>query len=454
MRHKLTEQIDIFHTMGRNEIAKELKGISDVLDANPEVLDPVYKDLTIASRSDTGRTGMTAEQVLRSAILKQYRNLTYEELAFHLEDSKSFRSFARLDMGQYPVSSVLQDNIKCITEGTWEAINRILVRSADKDKTEKGRKVRIDATAVETNIHTPSDSTLLCDGVRIITRWLEDGQKLNPRPMYEYSDHNRVMKKRFKKILNSKKEETRKAAYKDLIHYAGLVCEYAEDSIVSLSLLKGNTDTDTLHAVALRNRIEKALVLLKRVIDQTERRVFKGEKVPANEKVVSFFETHTDIIEKGNRDTEFGHKVFFTTGSSNLVLDCVIEKGNPADSTKYIDMVNRQKEIFGQVPLKTVADGAFASKENLLNGKEAGVRDVAFSKKRGLKVLEMVKSTWVYRQLHNFRAGIEANISHLKRSFGLRRCNWTGWEGFKQYVWSSVVSYNLLALARLNLKTA
>ncbi len=119
-----------------------------------------------------------------------------------------------------------------------------------------------------------------------------------------------------------------------------------------------------------------------------------------------------------------------------------------------MDMLDRQKEIFGQVPLKTVADGGFASKENLYKGKEAGVRDVAFSKKRGLKVLEMVKSTWVYRQLHNFRAGIEANISHLKRSFGLRRCNWTGWEGFKQYVWSSVVSYNLLALARLNIKTA
>ena len=149
MRHKLTEQIDIFHTMGRNEIAKELKGISDVLDANPEVLDPVYKDLTRESRSDTGRIGMTAEQVLRCAILKQYRNLTYEELEFHLEDSKSFRSFARLDMGQYPVSSVLQDNIKCISEGTWETINRTLIRSADKDKTEKGRKVRIDATAVE-----------------------------------------------------------------------------------------------------------------------------------------------------------------------------------------------------------------------------------------------------------------------------------------------------------------
>src|SRR3972149_71023 len=118
---------DILHTMGRNEIAKELKGISDVLDANPEVLDPVYKDLTIASRSDTGRTGMTAEQVLRSAILKQYRNLTYEELAFHLEDSKSFRAFAKMRMGQDPSSSTLQENIKALSVESWESVHQAIL---------------------------------------------------------------------------------------------------------------------------------------------------------------------------------------------------------------------------------------------------------------------------------------------------------------------------------------
>ena len=130
-----------------------------------------------------------------------------------------------------------------------------------------------------------------------------------------------------------------------------------------------------------------------------------------------------------------------------------MERGNPGDTAQFMPLVERQEEIYGRVPRQIATDGGYASKANLAKAKEAGVKDVSFSKKRGLTVLDMVKSNWVYKRLKNFRAGIEANISHLKRSFGLRRCNWSGWEGFKKYVLSSVVSYNLLLLARLKLKT-
>ncbi|MBM4286202.1 MAG: transposase, partial [Deltaproteobacteria bacterium] len=107
-------------------------------------------------RTDTGRQGMTAEQVLRCAILKQYRELTYEELAFHLEDSLAFRSFARLGMGQYPCGSTLQENIIAISAETWEAVNRALLEQAAQKKVEKGRAVRLDSTVVETHIHHPT----------------------------------------------------------------------------------------------------------------------------------------------------------------------------------------------------------------------------------------------------------------------------------------------------------
>lgn len=397
---------------------------------------------------------MTAEQVLRVTVLKQYRNLNYEELAFHLEDSRAFRSFARLNMGQYPCDSVLQENIKAISDSTWEEINRIIINSASAQKIETGRKVRIDATAVETNIHEPSDSKLLCDGIRVITRWLERGKRLNPTPGYSFADHRRVMKKRLMVILNSKKEDKRLLAYKDMLHYARLVTGYSEAAMESLASFTGTTAQDALSAKGISEKIRKALELLKRVIDQTERRVLNKEQVPASEKVVSFFEPHTDIIKKSNRDTQYGHKVFFTTGATSLILDCLIEQENPADSTKYMPMLARQKDIYGRMPRQVSADGGFASKENLREAKDTGVKDVAFSKKRGLNVLDMVKSNWVYKQLRNFRAGIEATISTLKRSFGLRRCNWTGWEGFKQYVWSSIVSYNLLLLARQKMKDA
>ena len=453
MRKKRQEQLNLFQALGSNDIAKELGEISLILDANPHVLDYVYSDLTKGSRVDTGATGMTAEQVLRAAILKQSRQLTYRELAFHLEDSKAFRAFTRLEMGNYPCFSTLQYNINQISSTSWNEINKILIRLTATTGVESARKIRVDATSVLCAILKPSDSSLLRDGVRIITRWLQRGQRFSLPAKYDYADHRRVMKKRFTEILNSKKEDTRVAAYKEQMKYACRVCGYAKTALPIIEKAYCKTSEEQATLDKLVTKIKNAHTLLLRVIDQTERRVIKKESVPSGDKVTSFFETHTDIIVKKNRETNFGHKVVFTSGSSNLILDCFMERGNPADTEQLMTMMERQKEIYGRMPRQVATDGGYASKDNLAKAKEAGIKDVAFSKKRGLAILDMVKSTWVYKQLKNFRAGIEANISALKRAFGLRRCNWSGWEGFQQYVWSAVVSYNLLVLARVKLKT-
>jgi len=454
MRYKFNPQLNIFTTMARNQIAKELREMSKVLDATPKVVELAFQDLTRSARPTTGREGMTAEQVLRCAILKQYRQLTYEELAFHLEDSDSFRGFARLEMGQYPCKSILQQNIKALREETWEAIHREIIGYAKKEKIESGRKVRIDATCVETDIHHPTDSSLLADGVRIITRWLAEGKELTPTPDYQYCDHQRVVKKRVILILNAKKETVRLQAYRDLLVYAGKVREYALAAIPELHAHRGQDITDLYAGRVLAEQLERAVGILGRVIDQTDRRVFKNESVPASEKVVSFFEDHTDIIVKKRRETEFGHKIFLTGGVSTMILDCLILRGNPADSEQYIPVLERLKESQGRMPRQVSADGGFASKDNLAYAKGNGVKDAVFAKKRGLSVLDMAKSTWVYKVLRNFRAGIEAGISTLKRAFGLDRCTWKGWEGFGRYVWSSIVSYNLLVLARTKLDPA
>lgn len=451
MRMKFNPQMNMFMTMPRNKIAKELLAISKVLDETPKILDAVYQDLIRSARPTTGREGMTAEQVLRCAILKQYRQLTYEELAFHLEDSDAFRVFSRLEMGQYPGKSILQENIKSLREETWEIIHREIISYAKEAKIETGRKVRIDATAVETDIHHPTDSTLLADGIRIITRWLTEGKELHPSPDYQYSDHRRVVKKLVLTILNAKKENVRLDAYKDLLKYAGKVRKYALSAIPELKAHQGLELADLFAGKVLAEKLERAIGILDKVINQTDRRVIKGEKVPVSEKVVSFFEDHTDIIVKKRRETEFGHKIFLTGGSSTMILDCLITRGNPADSDKYETMLERQKNLYGRMPRQASADGGFASKNNLAFAKEHKVKDAVFAKKRGLTVFAMAKSAWVYKKLRNFRAGIEAGISVLKRAFGLDRCTWKGWEGFGRYVWSSIVSYNLLVLARTEL---
>ena len=154
---------------------------------------------------------------------------------------------------------------------------------------------------------------------------------------------------------------------------------------------------------------------------------------------------------KGGRDIQYGHKLNFTTGKSGMVLDVYIEEGNPADAARLCPMLQRQQEIYGRPPRQAAADGGYASKENLREAKELGVKDVAFHKRRGIKVEDMVKSNWVYKRLYKFRAGVEGNISCLKRRFGLSRCTWQGLERFKAYVWASSVAYNLLQLARIQI---
>lgn len=446
--------MSLFSVTMRHDIGKELAAISSILDATPKMLDLVFADLTRESRKDTGREGLTAEQVLRCVVLKQFRSLSYEELAFHLEDSKSFRAFARLEMGQYPSSSTLQENIKPLSEETWEAVHICLMQYAMEAGIETGRKVRIDSTVVESNIHDPSDSTLLWDGIRVITRWLEEGHALAPRPDYSYCDHCRVVKKRLMVILNAKKQEDRISAYRDMTHYASKVVGYANKAIPVLQAYQANGLGDMLAAMNLAAQLKRAVGLLEKVISQTERRVFRNEKVPVADKVTSFFEDHTDIIVKKRRETHFGHKIFLTGGKSNLILDCLIAKGNPADSDQYIPMLERYKGSFSMVPRQVSADGGFASKNNLTEARGLGVKDAVFAKKRGLSVIDMAKSSWVYKKLRNFRAGIEANISTLKRAFGLDRCNWKGWEGFRRYVWSSIFAYNLQVIARIKLEAA
>src|SRR3981081_3945329 len=154
---------------------------------------------------------------------------------------------------------------------------------------------------------------------------------------------------------------------------------------------------------------------------------------------------------KGGRDVQYGHKLNLVTGKSGLILDVVVEAGNPADAESFHTRPERQNARCGVPASQVPADGGYASLDNLTTAKAHGVNDVAFHKKRGLAVEDMVKSGWVYRKLRNFRAGIEAGISCLKRAYGLARCTWRGLDHFKTYIWSAVVAHNLVLFARFKL---
>jgi IS5 family transposase len=387
---------------------------------------------------------MTAEQAVRAAIAKQMFNFTYKELAFHIVDSKSLRRFMRIGIADKGFKkSTLNKNIKALSAQTWEAINGQLVQYAAEEKIEKGREVRIDCTVVESNIHEPTDSSLLWDSVRVLTRLLHRAkEEYGLRVLFQ--DHSRRAKRRLLGIMNSRSKKDRKSKYVDLIKVTNKSIGCAQKAIAAIDQVASIS-----HAlITLRLDLNQYSQLASRVVDQTQRRVLLGENVPAADKVVSLFETHTDIIVKDRRDTFFGHKICLTGGASNLIVDCLIVDGNPADSSLTVDMLDRQKQLYGKYPLKVALDGGFASKENLNKAKEKQIKDVCFAKKRGLEVEDMCRSQWVYDRLRRFRAGIESGISWVKRCFGMTRCTWKGLRSFRSYVWASIVSANLLTLAR------
>ncbi|MCK4729582.1 MAG: ISNCY family transposase, partial [Desulfobacterales bacterium] len=397
----------------------------------------------------TGANGMTAEQVVRAAIIKQMGEYSYEDLAFHIVDSICYRKFCRIGIADKGFKkSALCSNIKALSPGTWEAINRVIVADAKDKDIEKGREVRIDCTVVSSNIHKPLDSSLLWDSVRVIIGILVQAKALFDDLDIRVTDHTKRAKRRMLGIMNAKNKKSRKKLYIDLLKVAYKTIGYAQTAVPLLAEYVCSDPIDMIKARSMAEDLKKYIELTYQVIDQTERRVIHGESVPASEKIVSIFEPHTDIIVKDRRETFYGHKICLTGGSSNLIVDCVIVEGNPADSTLTDQMIDRQKDIYGRYPLKVALDGGFASKENLESAKGKGVKDVCFAKKRGLAVEDMCRSEWVYKRLRRFRAGVESGISWLKRCFGLSTCIWKGLRSFKSYVWASIVSANLLTLAR------
>ena len=178
MRQERTVQASIFDLFADHEIGRELKTMSQWLDEHRELIGLAEEDLRRHGVKETGREGLPAESVLRCALLKQHRQLSYEELAFHLEDSASFRAFARLPLSLTPKKSVLQRTISAIRAETWEAINRILLASVRQEKVETGKVVRLDSTVAAALMHEPSDSSLLWDGVRVMVRLLKAADAL------------------------------------------------------------------------------------------------------------------------------------------------------------------------------------------------------------------------------------------------------------------------------------
>jgi len=420
--------------------------MSALLDEQPALSARVQQDLEAGcpTNARTGRPGLSGEQTLRLLIVRQLTGWTYAELAFHLADSMTYRAFCRVSaLTATPSKSALAATLRRVSPRTLAALNDQLVMSAGARAVERARTVRMDATVVPVAIHPPTDSSLLLDAVRVLDRLLRRADA--DAGFTAYHRHRKRAKRRAMEIphLAPQAVVRRRACYRELLQLTEATVSYATCALAHLEGLAATPARDRL-----RMQLTTLLPRVAQVVDQTTRRVLRGEAVPADEKLVSLFEAHADVLVKDRRDTYYGHKIFLTTGRSGLILDCAIPRGNPGDVTWAVPLVRRHERRFGCAPRQVSLDGAFASQDNLTQIKARGVADVCFAKKRGLAVRDMVRSQWVYDKLRRFRAGIESGISLLKRVFGLARCVWKGAAAFHAYVRTAVLAANLLLLAR------
>jgi IS5 family transposase len=289
-------------------------------------------------------------------------------------------------------------------------INRDILGYAKQENIEKGRIVRTDCKCDESNIHKPRDSNQLWGCVRVLIRLILRSRDEFGLKVPGFCNHTRRAKRLLLAVRNAKNKKQRKAAYVDILKITGKVLGYALTAVETIK--KNSIDPTTFPLFA---DIEHDVDLNEQIISQNQRRVLLGESVAAQEKVVSIFEPHTDVIVNDRHAPIFGHKICLTGGASNLILDCLILEGNPADTDLAILMLDRQKEIYSRYPLKVCFEVGFASKGNLKLAKARNIKAVCFAKKRGFEETEMCRNEYVYHRMRRFRAGIESGISWYKR---------------------------------------
>jgi IS5 family transposase len=434
-----------------------LQRIADFLDENSALVELVRKDLERGlKKPNAGRHGITPAQTLRALVLMRVKNLDYRDLRERINDGFTLRAFTLFDSHAVPQHDAFNRAFNRITPATLAAVNQLVVREAVKLGLEDGQQLRVDTTVVETNIHYPTDATLLCDIVRTITRLVWDLHERLPRGVKGFTDRTRSARRRMQAIQRMtarQREQQQTPKYRELIRITEQVVRNAKHVIAAAKRVR-KVDVVTGAAIdALCKEITHFCELGGRVIHQTRRRVLQGETVPAEEKLYSIFEPHTDLIKRGKtlKPVEFGHKVFLAESSHGLITDYRVLDGNPVDSDHVPASLDHHKKTFQHVPEDYAADRGFYSVENVQNCKDAGVSQVCIPQRGGQRTVEQeeLERSRAFKKGQRFRAGIEGRISVLFRGRGMKRCLCKGRERFEILVGAAVLANNLMRIADL-----
>jgi IS5 family transposase len=434
-----------------------LQGILAFLDDHAALVEQVRQDLVRGLKNpNTGRDGITPAQTLRSLILMRVKNWDYRELRERINDGHTLRTFTDFFSHRVPKHDAFNRAFNRLTPATLQAINQVVVQAAVGLGLEDGKQLRVDTTVVETNIHFPTDATLLWDTVRTVTRLVKDLQEILPHGVPGFTNRTRSARRRMQaleRMTAQERHSQQEPKYRELLRITEQVLTNARQVVEKAALVKGLDVPAGAMVEQLRQQITGYCQLGDRVIDQTRRRVIEGEQVPAGEKVYSIFESHTDLIKRGKarKPVEFGHKVFLAESAQGLITDYQVLDGNPVDTSHVQASLERHRQVFHCIPDLYAADRGFYSAENCEECQKAGVSQVSIPQCGGQKTAERkaLESSPAFKQGQRFRAGIEGRISVLFRGRGMKRCRAQGRERFEVLVGAAVLANNLLRIAEL-----
>jgi IS5 family transposase len=293
-------------------------------------------------------------------------------------------------------------------------------------------KIRQDSTVVKSNIHYPTNNSLVWDCINESHRLL--GHLKEEIGALSFIDFTKSAQSTYFKINVTKSKDKQV----DLFNKQLITFTKAINQVSNIIKKKHNS----IKALAIIIELKSLLPLMEKVYDMTYRRQILGETVPNDQKLFSIYELHTDIIVKGGREVLFGHKINLATGKSNLVIDCDMPRGNPKDTSLFQPTIDRVLLNFGKTPSDSVTDGGYASKANAEYAETKGIKNIVFNKIVG-SLKNIVSSKNIETRLKKWRSGIEAVISNFKRGYNMFRCNWKGEAHFNQKVLWSTIAYNI-----------
>jgi IS5 family transposase len=439
------------------ELEPTLKAIADFLDQHGDIVHRVRRDLERGLKNrKTGRPGLTAQQVLRSLILMRVKNWDYRELRERIADGYTLRHFTHFDSQRVPKHDAFNRGVNRLRPATVEAINQAVIRAAVDLGLEDGKKLRVDTTVVATDIHHPTDNTLLWDSVRVLTRLVRKLDALLPSGAGPFTNRTRSARRRMQEIQRMTPTERHRRqvrTYRALITITETVITDARAVVTRTARVRGLDLIAGATVDAIRQEITRHCDLATRVVRQTTRRVVHGELVLADEKVYSIFETHTDLIKRGKVLTpvEFGHKVFLAESGHGLITQYRILDGNPADQAQVTPSLAAHKTTFASAPRVYSSDRGFFNEENLETCRTAGVILTCIPQAGGKRSAEREaqEKSRAFKRGQRFRAGIEGRISVLFRGRGMKRALVEGRERFELFVGAAVLASNLMVIAEL-----